>query len=95
MADATGGMYWGVAQCLACDWTAGHGVRCPDPPRRRWENVGEMPRNQHHPTPEERDERVKLALPPDEAIAALLETGPHPEDHDQSSEAKDRKSSAT
>jgi hypothetical protein len=39
-----------------------------------------VPRGQYHPTPEERDERVKLDLPPDEAIAAILETGPHPED---------------
>jgi hypothetical protein len=34
-----------------------------------------MPRNQHHPTPEERDERVKLDLDPDEAIKLILETG--------------------
>jgi hypothetical protein len=39
-----------------------------------------MPRNQHHPTPAERDERVKIDLDPDEAIAAILEAGPHPED---------------
>ncbi len=35
-----------------------------------------MPRGQHHPTPEERDERVKLDLPPDEAIRLVMETGP-------------------
>jgi hypothetical protein len=34
-----------------------------------------MPHNQHHPTPEERDERVKLDLDPDEAIRLILETG--------------------
>jgi len=34
-----------------------------------------MPRNQHHPTPEERDERVKLDLPPEEAIKLIMETG--------------------
>ncbi len=39
-----------------------------------------MPNNQHHPTPEERDERVKLDLPPDEAIKLIMETGEHPED---------------
>jgi len=39
-----------------------------------------MPRNQHHPSPAERDERVKIDLPPDKAIAAILETGPHPEE---------------
>jgi hypothetical protein len=39
-----------------------------------------MPRNQHHPTPEERDERVKLDLDPDEAIRLIMETGEHPED---------------
>lgn len=42
-----------------------------------------MPRGQHHPSPEERDERVKLALPPDEAIKLVTETGPHPEDEDK------------
>ncbi len=36
-----------------------------------------MPRNQHHPTPEERDERVKIELPPDEAIKLVMETGPN------------------
>jgi hypothetical protein len=41
-----------------------------------------VPRNQHHPTPEERDERVKLDLPPDEAIRLVMETGEHPEDGD-------------
>lgn len=39
-----------------------------------------MPRNQHHPTPEERDERVKIDLPADEAIAAIMETGEHPDE---------------
>jgi hypothetical protein len=34
-----------------------------------------VPRNQHHPTPEERDERVKLDLDPDEAIKLIMETG--------------------
>jgi hypothetical protein len=34
-----------------------------------------VPRGQHHPTPEERDERVKLDLPPDEAIRLVMETG--------------------
>jgi hypothetical protein len=31
----------------------------------------------HHPTPEERDERVKLPLDPEAAIEAILATGPH------------------
>jgi hypothetical protein len=39
-----------------------------------------MPRNQHHPTPEERDERVKLDLDPNEAIKLVMETGEHPDD---------------
>ncbi len=39
-----------------------------------------MPRNQHHPTPEERDERVKIDLPPDEAIKLVMETGPNPDE---------------
>jgi len=38
----------------------------------------------HHPTPEERDERVSLPLPPEQAIAAILATGPHPDDDEQS-----------
>ncbi len=33
----------------------------------------------HHPTPEERDERVRLPLPPEKAIEAILATGPHRE----------------
>jgi hypothetical protein len=33
-----------------------------------------------HPTPEERDERVRLPLPPEEALRALMETGPHPDE---------------
>ncbi len=38
----------------------------------------------HHPTPEERDERVILPLDPEVAIPAILATGPHPdEDEDQ------------
>ena len=39
-----------------------------------------MPKNQHHPSPAERDERVKIPLPAEEAIAAMLDTGPHPEE---------------
>ncbi len=46
-----------------------------------------MPKGQHNPTPAERDERVKINLDPDEAIKAILETGPHPEDRDEPSEA--------
>lgn len=41
-----------------------------------------MPRNQHHPTPEERDERVKLNLDPDEAVKLIMETGENPENED-------------
>ena len=42
-----------------------------------------MPRSQYHPTPAERDERVKLDLPPDEAIKLVLETGEHSETDEQ------------
>jgi hypothetical protein len=42
-----------------------------------------MPRSQYHPTPEERDERVKLDLPPDKAIKLVIETGPHPDEEDE------------
>ena len=41
--------------------------------------VDTMPK-QHHPTPEERDERVSLPLDPETAIEAILATGPHSED---------------
>ena len=37
----------------------------------------------HHPTPEERDERVNLPLDAKKAIEAILATGPHPEDEDE------------
>ncbi len=40
-----------------------------------------MPR-QYHPTPEERDERVSLPLPPEQAIEAILATGPHSDEDD-------------
>jgi hypothetical protein len=33
----------------------------------------------HHPTPEERDERVSVPLPPEEAIAAFLAVDPSSE----------------
>jgi hypothetical protein len=38
---------------------------------------GAMPRNQHHPTPAERDGRLKIDLDPDEAIKLILESGDH------------------
>ena len=41
-----------------------------------------MPRSQFHPSPAERDEQVKLDLPPDKAIKLILETGEHPEEKD-------------
>lgn len=36
----------------------------------------------HNPTPEERDERVKLPLDPETAIEAILATGPHQDETD-------------
>ena len=42
-----------------------------------------MPRSQYHPTPAERDERVKLDLPADKAIKLVMETGPNPEDDER------------
>jgi hypothetical protein len=44
-----------------------------------------MPR-QHNPTPEERDERVKLPLDPEMAIEAILGTGLH-RDEDEDPQA--------
>ena len=40
------------------------------------------PRNQHHPTPEERDEKVKVDLPADEFIRGVMETGEDSEDEE-------------
>jgi hypothetical protein len=37
-----------------------------------------MPKNQHHPTPDQLDERVKLDLDPEEAIRLIMETGEGP-----------------
>ena len=34
-----------------------------------------MPRNQHQPSQEERDERLKIDLDPDKAIKLIMETG--------------------
>ncbi len=49
------------------------------------DTIGAMPKH-HHPTPEERDERVRLPLDPETAIEAILATGPHP-DEDKDGEA--------
>ena len=49
-----------------------------------------VPKNQHHPTPEERDERVKLDLPPDEAIRLVMETGEGSETEAQEGSEPDR-----
>lgn len=48
-----------------------------------------MPRSQHHPSPEERDERVQLDLEPDEAIRLILETGPHSETEEEDADSDD------
>ena len=53
---------------------------------RRYPYNRKVPRNQHHPTPEERDERVKLDLDPDEAIKLIMETGEHPEESEKDSD---------
>jgi hypothetical protein len=37
----------------------------------------------HNPTPEERDERVKLPLDPEMAIEAILGTGLHRDEDDE------------
>lgn len=44
-------------------------------------NLAVVP-TKRRPTPEERDERVKLPLPADQAIEAILATGPHPQEPD-------------
>lgn len=48
------------------------GVRFPCAPRKVV-----IVSEKHHPTPEERDERVKLPLDPEMAIEAILGTGLH------------------
>lgn len=45
--------------------------------------------SKHRPTAEERDERVKLPLPADEAIAAILQAGPHPDEDEDRSDLSD------
>ncbi len=55
------------------------------------DTIGAMPK-QRHPTPEERDERVSLPLPPEQAIEAILATGPHPDDEDDEAHNKNRTS---
>src|SRR5438105_3532558 len=37
----------------------------------------------HHPTPEERDERIAIPLDPEEALRGLLAVKPEPEDDEQ------------
>lgn len=49
----------------------------------------EMP-EQHHPTPEERDERVNLPLDPEAAIGALLQVDPESEPVDETSAQRGR-----
>lgn len=36
-----------------------------------------------HPTPEERDERIKLDVEPEEFIEGVLAAGPHPDEEDE------------
>ena len=36
----------------------------------------------HRPTDQERDERVKVDLPPDEFVEGVLQAGPHPDEED-------------
>ncbi|MEY2448088.1 MAG: hypothetical protein QOH79_1564 [Acidimicrobiaceae bacterium] len=39
----------------------------------------------HRPTDEERDERVKVDLDPEELIEGVLQAGPHPDEADDES----------
>lgn len=45
-----------------------------------------MPRGQDSPSPEERDERVKLGPPPDEAIRPAAESSPQDEEDEEIAE---------
>lgn len=42
--------------------------------------------SKHRPTPEERDERIKLDVPADEFIEGVLAAGPHVEDDEDDGE---------
>jgi len=42
----------------------------------------------HHPTPEERDERLLLPLPAGDAIAAILATGLHADEDEAEAERR-------
>ena len=39
-----------------------------------------MPEDQHRPAPARREEPDNLDMPADEAMAAIMDTGPHPEE---------------
>lgn len=39
--------------------------------------------SKHRPTPEQRDERIKLDLPADEFIEGVLAAGPHPDEDEE------------
>jgi hypothetical protein len=43
----------------------------------------------HHPTPDERDERVTVPLPPDEFIEGVLAVKPDDEDDNESEAPSD------
>lgn len=51
------------------------------PATTRTPTLDDVP-EKHHPTPEERDERVSVPLPPEEFIGAVLATGPHLDEDD-------------
>ncbi|HVM52726.1 MAG TPA: hypothetical protein VM262_05975 [Acidimicrobiales bacterium] len=42
--------------------------------------------SKRRPTPAERDERVKVELPPDEFIEGVLAAGEHPDEDDESTD---------
>jgi hypothetical protein len=48
-----------------------------------------VPRNQHHPTPEEMDERVKVDIPAEKFVRGVMEAGEHPEEADEETESED------
>jgi len=45
-----------------------------------------MAKAKHRPTPEERDERIKLDLDPEDFIEGVLAAGPHDEEGDEETE---------
>lgn len=67
-------------------------AHCTDPWDSRADNRPSLGAvvTKHQPTPEERDERIKLDVPPEKFVEGVLQTGPHPGDEQDEERAKMR-----